>query len=143
MLDAASKGSPSSGPTIYEVKDEPDTVSLGELADAFSVLPVLAQQSMDGETAAKVVRLNRWGNAYNLRYQKKRTAILEEMGEKVGEGKYQIKKEDIEKFNARYDALRAERVALDASLKISVSALSTLKLTPANLENLGAFLKDM
>jgi hypothetical protein len=122
----------------------PDTLTLGRLADGFLVLKALAQQTMDGATAHKIVVLHKWALPYAQRFEKARMAIAEKLGcEKTADGKsYHIGPDKHAEFVKADEPLRAEIVALDPKLKLSLTMMIPLKITPAQLDALGVFLSE-
>lgn len=115
--------------------------TLGQFADAYEILLELANQSLDGVTAAQVVRLVRWGRAEYGRYIEGRSKEVTRIGEpaldkdgKAIEGRYLISKDKAAEYTAAIAPLRAEPFEVEASLLIPVKSLGDVKISPVAVE---------
>jgi len=143
-MDAST--APQPAPTAPEpaiVSADGSKITLGGFADAYEILQEFANQPLDGATAAKVVRLSRWGRPHYLRYIEARGKEAEKYGEKVAEGKYRISAERLAEYNQAMAPTRAEVIAIDPALKIDVRTMGSVKITPVAIEILEPLLVGM
>ena len=134
-MEAPEAKSPSAGPPAT-----PNQITLGGLSDAFEVLQeFVANQPLDGATAAKVVRLSRWAHPHYLRYD----AVRGVEAEKLSEGKFRIPAEKMTEFYRAMAPSRAELVEIDPSLRLDPRAMTTVKITPIAIEILEPFLTGL
>lgn len=131
--------SESSGETIAAL---PNVVKLGELFDALAVLKSLAEQTMDGVTARKIVLLHRWATPFAQRYERARASIAERFGTKIDGNKVEIVREKQPEYFKAMEPLRNELVVLDSELRLAVSLLTPLKMSPVQMDALSPFLDE-
>jgi hypothetical protein len=110
---------------------------LERIAGAAEVLRELADQPFESGSALKVVKLTRWARAHHARYADALGRAAMQLGENAGNGSFRIPSERLDEFNRMMAPVRAEAVECPRDLRLDISDLAGLRITPAALERLG------
>lgn len=124
-------------------------VTLNDILNNSEIFRELSSQALPVKTAFKVARLIRELDKENTTFDESRRQIIEKYADRnedgtikqTAEGNIQLQPNKIEECNKELIELLNTTIEINAD-KININALGDIKLTPAQMINLEAFIEE-
>jgi hypothetical protein len=124
-------------------------VTLNDILNNAEIFRELSTKSLPVKTAFKVARLIRELDKENTTFDESRRQIIEKYAERdengiikqTAEGNIQLQQDKIEECNNELVELLNTTIEINVD-KISIDALGDIKITPAQMINLEAFIEE-
>lgn len=124
-------------------------VTLNDILNNAEIFRELSTKSLPVKTAFKVARLIRELDKENITFDESRRQIIEKYAERdengiikqTPEGNIQLQPDKIEECNSELVELLNTTIEINVD-KISIDALGDIKITPAQMINLEAFIEE-
>jgi hypothetical protein len=117
--------------------------TLGELTDAYESLSELTNQAMDIASTTKVLRLLKACRPHASRVLEARSKEASRLGQPIGNGNIRIPPDKLEEYKDCLKPLLSEIIPVPESARLNLAELAGVKLSPASLERLAPFLRDI
>jgi hypothetical protein len=116
-------------------------VTVKQILEGQQSIAKLLDKSLPAATAFRLGRLVSKVDAELKVFDDQRTKLVQEMGEDIGEGKFKIKDENIDKFNAEMNTLMAIEIDIDVQ-QLSISEFGAIEVTARDLLQIEWLVKE-